>query len=191
MDLYQAIKGRRAIRKYKTMPVSKDVVMKVLDAANWAPSGVNAQPWKFYIVQGAKRDALTASYGAMVEKNYPPAGERTEQQQFFLDWAKNYGGAPIIMVFTQPKEEKDGRRKMHLESVSAAFQNMLLAAYAEGLGTCWMTGPLGDEATVRSVVGIPDSEEIVALTPLGYPDQVVGDKPRLDPELKEKAIWVE
>lgn len=191
MDLYRAIRGRRAIRKYKPNSVPKELVMKVLDAANWAPSGVNAQPWKFYIVAGAKRDALAASYGALVERNYPPAGGRTEQQETFLNWAKNYGGAPLIVVFTQPKEEKDGRRKMHLESVSAAFQNMLLAAYAEGLGTCWMTGPLGDEAGVRQAVGIPDNEEIVALTPLGYPDQTVGDKPRLDPELKEKAIWVE
>lgn len=190
MDLYQAIKGRRSIRKYKSTPVPEDVVMKVMDAANWAPSGNNVQSWKFYVVAGEKRNQVAQSYGRVVEKNYPPVNERTPQQQFFVEWALNYGGAPLIVVATQPKQELDGRRKMHLEGVSAAFQNLLLAAYAEGLGTCWMTGPLGDEATVRSIIQIPDAEEIVALTPLGYPDQKVDDKPRLDPELKEKVVWV-
>lgn len=192
MNLYEAIRGRRSIRKFKTDQVPKDVVLRVLDAANWAPSGVNLQQWKFYIVSGQKRDQIAASYGQVTERNYPPAGERSEQQETFLTWAKTYGGAPLIIVATMPRDEQQPRRrKMHLESVSAAFQNLLLAAHAEGLGTCWMTGPLADEATLVKILGLPADEEIVALTPLGYPDQVVDDKPRLDPDLKEKFIWLE
>ncbi len=192
MDLYQAIRGRRSIRKFKTDPVPKDVVLKVLDAANWAPSGVNLQQWKFYVVSGSKRDEIAASYGCVTERNYPPAGERSAQQETFLTWAKNYGGAPFIIVATMPRDEQQPRRrKMHLESVSAAFQNLLLAAHAEGLGTCWMTGPLADEAGLTEILHLPADEEIVALTPLGYPDQAGEEKPRLDPKLQEKVIWVE
>lgn len=192
MDLYQAIQGRRSIRKYKPDPVPKETVLKTLAAANWAPSGVNLQQWKFYVVSGQRRDQIAASYGCVTEENYPPASERTVQQETFFEWAKTYGGAPLIVVATMPHDDQRPRRhKMHLESVSAAFQNLLLAAHAEGLGTCWMTGPLADEANLAKILDLPAAEEIVALTPLGYPDQVVEDKPRLDPELKEKVIWLE
>lgn len=192
MNLYQAIRERRSIRKFKADLVPRNLVLKVLDAANWAPSGVNLQQWKFYVVAGEKRDQIAASYGKLTEKNYPPAAERTAQQTEFLNWAKTYGGAPLIIVATMPYDAEQPRRyKMHLESVSAAFQNLLLAAHAEGLGTCWMTGPLGDEATLNSILDLPKNEEIVALTPLGYPDQVVEDKPRHDPSLTEKVVWVE
>lgn len=190
LELYQAIKSRRSIRKYKTEQVPADVLHRVLEAANWAPSGVNLQQWKFYIVSGKKRDQIAASYGRVTESNYPPEAERSEQQKFFAAWAGTYGNAPLIIVSTMPKEESR-RAKMHLESVSAAFQNLLLAAHAEGLGTCWMTGPLADEATLNQILGLPANEEIVALTPLGYPDQTVGDKPRLDPELKEKFVFIQ
>lgn len=190
MEVYQAIKGRRSIRKYKPDQVPQEVLHRVLSAANWAPSGANLQQWKFYIVSGEKRNQIAESYGKVTEKNYPPAAERNEQQMFFAEWARTYGGAPLIIVATMPKGEPR-RAKMHLESVSAAFQNLLLAAYAEGLGSCWMTGPLADETTLNQILQLPESEEIVALTPLGYPDQTVGDKPRLDPELKEKFIFVE
>lgn len=192
MNLYQAIRGRRSIRKFKTDQVPKEVVLRVLDAANWAPSGVNLQQWKFYVVSGQNRDQIAASYGLVTERNYPPASERSTQQETFLTWAKTYGGAPLIIVATMPRDEQQPRRcKMHLESVSAAFQNLLLAAYAEGLGTCWMTGPLADEAGLTEILSLPADEEIVALTPLGYPDQVVDDKPRLDPDLKEKVVWLD
>lgn len=191
MDLYQAIRERRSIRKYKTDPIPQDVVLKVLDSANWAPSGVNLQQWKFYVVAGRKRDQIADSYGRMTEQNYPPAGKRTEQQETFLQWAKTYGGAPLIIVATMPREELQPRRhKMHLESVAAAFQNLLLAAHAEGLGTCWMLGPLVDEANIVSILDLPTDEEIVAITPLGYPAEVVAAKPRHDPDLQEKVVWL-
>jgi nitroreductase len=64
-----------------------------------------------------------------------------------------------------------GVRKMNLESVCAAFTQLLLAAASEGLGTCWMTGPLNNEAELRAILAIPESKELVCLTPLGYPDE--------------------
>jgi nitroreductase len=60
---------------------------------------------------------------------------------------------------------------MNLESVAAAFTQLLLAAANEGLGTCWMTGPLNNEAELRAVLDIPATKELVCLTPLGYADE--------------------
>lgn len=82
-------------------------------------------------------------------------------------------------------------RKANLESASAAMENLLLAATALGLGTCWMTGPLRDEQALRGILAIPEVKEIVAVTPLGYPQGTPNDQPRLDPALKQKVWWVE
>ncbi|MDD3023970.1 MAG: nitroreductase family protein, partial [Syntrophomonadaceae bacterium] len=68
---------------------------------------------------------------------------------------------------------------------------LLLAACAEGLGTCWMTGPLQDEAGIRKILDIGDDKELVALTPIGYPDMTPAAPDRVDPELKAKIRWVE
>jgi nitroreductase len=82
-------------------------------------------------------------------------------------------------------------RKADLESASAAMENLLLAATALGLGTCWMTGPLRDEKTLRRILSVPDDREIVAITPLGYPEKISAAPPRIDPAMEQKARWVE
>jgi nitroreductase len=71
------------------------------------------------------------------------------------------------------------------------MQNLLLAAVDAGLGSCWMTGPLRDEAGLRALLDIPASKEIVALTPLGYPAAPPAERPRRDPTLATKVRWVE
>lgn len=191
MDVYAAIKGRRAIRKYQDRAVPKETVKKILDAANWAPSGVNEQQWKYYIVGGEYRDRLAEYYGHLTEAGMPAPEARTERQKGFAQWAKTLGGAPLAVVLAMPEEENPGRRKMVLESVAASFQNLLLAAYAEGLGTCWMTGPVRDGgADIRRMLGLPAEIEVVAVTPLGFPDEVPAPPARHDPELKRKVTWL-
>lgn len=71
------------------------------------------------------------------------------------------------------------------------MQNLLLAATALGLGTCWMTGPIRDEKTLRQILAIPDDREIVAVTPLGYPEKIPDAPRRHDPDLANKVRWVE
>ena len=103
MDLYQAIRERRSIRKYKPEPVPKDVILKVLEAANWAPSGMNLQQWKFYVLSGGKRDPIT-QLGRLTEKNYPPAASARTTGSV-LRMGETYGGAPHIIVATMPRDE--------------------------------------------------------------------------------------
>src|SRR5512136_1333532 len=67
----------------------------------------------------------------------------------FIRFARTYGGAPIVIVVLTPRDPAPNFQKANLESASAAMQNLLLAATALGLGTCWMTGPLRDEPTLR------------------------------------------
>lgn len=188
MELYEAIKTRRSIRKFKPDPVPREVITKILEMATWAPSGLNWQQWRFLVVTGAKKDEVARSYGRIVEFGMPPAGQRSPQQEGYLQWAKTLGGAPVVIVALSPAHGQPGTRKMNLESVAASFSHLLLAATNEGLGTCWMTGPLNNEAELRKVLAIPDDKEIVAITPLGYPAESPVAAPRKN--LDEVVTWI-
>lgn len=169
-NIFEAITGRRSIRKYKADPVSRELVIKLVEAANWAPSGMNEQAWTFYAVAGDKVEALREIGRQVINLRMPPEAERTEEQKAFAHWYGTLGEAPVAIVACCPKSEDAPRRKMLLESAAAAFQNLLLAAAAEGLGTCWMTGLLAKQDQIYQMLDIPADKEIVAITPLGFPE---------------------
>ncbi|MDD2620617.1 MAG: nitroreductase family protein [Syntrophomonadaceae bacterium] len=190
MDFYDVVYSRRAIRQYKPDMVPQEILLKIFNAANWAPSGMNMQQWEFIVVSGSKKNQIGESYARFSEK-YTADWDDQARRENFLKFARNFGGSPLLIVALTKASKENSMRKMHLESVSAAFENLLLAACAEGLGTCWMTGPLQDEAGIRKILDIGDDKELVALTPIGYPDMTPAAPDRVDPELKAKIRWVE
>lgn len=189
MEFYEVVHRRRSVRKYKPDPVPREALLRIFDAANWAPSGMNMQQWEFLVVGGEKKDQIGASYLKVAEV-YSAGWEDTARREQFLQFSRTFGGAPLLIVALTKASSNPQTRKMHLESVSAAFQNLLLAACAEGLGSCWMTGPLQDEETIRRILDIPPEKEIVALTPIGYPDMEPPAPPRVDPDLSIKVKWL-
>ena len=128
--------------------VPQDVLLKVLNAANWAPSGMDLQQWEFIVVSGIAIAQIGESYRKVIERL--ATGWEDERRKVFLQFAADFGGAPIIIIALTKASDNPVVRKMNLESVSAAFENLLLAACAEGLGSCWMMGPLNDEASVSA-----------------------------------------
>jgi nitroreductase len=172
MDLYEAIKGRRSVRKYKPDPVPRDVLERTLEMATWAPSGMNRQNWHFVVLTGDKKDELvdvaSRSYDHIepvlkeVFANKPPVVEATKK--FF----SKLGGAPVLVfAYYSPTRE---RPETSVQTVAAAIQNLLLAAHAEGLGTCWMTGPVHIAEQINNRLAIQDKVLVAVLT-LGYPDE--------------------
>jgi nitroreductase len=196
MEVFEAIHRRRAVRRFLPDPVSREDIHIILDAANWAPSAMNRQQWEFLVVTGKKIGEMGESFKRIIEeytRNWDSSRMRGSPftREEFIRFAATYGGAPVvIVVLTDTAETKDFQRA-NLESASAAMQNLLLAATARGLGTCWMTGPLNDEKTLRRILSIPETREIVSVTPLGYPDGIPAAPPRLDPELERNVRWVE
>ncbi|HWP96962.1 MAG TPA: nitroreductase family protein [Syntrophomonadaceae bacterium] len=190
MELYQAIKNRRSIRKYKGDPVPKPLIEKILDAANWAPSGMNEQPWEYIIVAGSKLDEVKGVTQEVINAILPPKDQRNEQQKMSAHWFSTLGGAPVAILQLAKREEDPIRKKMTLEGLGASFQNLLLAAYAEGLGTCWMTGPLMKADRLQEVLGVPSDKELIAVSPLGYPDMSPAPVPRVDATLATKVTWL-
>jgi len=196
MELFEAIRSRRAVRQYRSDPVRKEDILTIIDAANRAPSAMNLQQWEFIVV--TDRDTLRkmgASYRAIVgefTRNWDPSPMRGSlSREEFIRFAESYGGAPAVIVALTDAADNDDLRRANLESASAAMENLLLAATALGLGTCWMTGPLRDEKALRRILAVPDDRELVAVTPLGYPAEIPPTPARVDPELRQKVRWVE
>jgi len=142
--VYEAIKIRKSVRTYDTKPIPDDVLMRVLEAGKAAPSANNAQPWHFIVVKSPeKREVLS----------------KRMFSRFLVE-------SPVVLVGCG---ETNGR--FSVVGVSIAMQQMVLAATAEGLGTCWV----GDfnEKVVRGLLKVPEKYSIVCLLAMGYPREKV------------------
>lgn len=194
MEVFHAIEARRAVRDSRPDPVSRADILRVLSAANWAPSAMNRQQWEFIVVTGEKILEMGGSYRAIIEeitRTWDPSLLRGSlSREEFIRFAATYGGAPVVIVVLTDAADTPDLFRANIESASAAMQNLLLAATALDLGTCWMTGPLRDEAALRRVLEIPETKEIVAVTPLGHPQVTPEIRQRLDPDLHKKVCWV-
>ncbi|OGO07384.1 MAG: hypothetical protein A2Y61_04800 [Chloroflexi bacterium RBG_13_60_13] len=145
MDVSHAIRGRRSIRKFESRDLPEEKLMEVLEAGRWAPSASNFQPWRFIVVRDEsirKELARVSSYGKFLTQ------------------------APAVIAVTVDP----GRSNHPVEDGAAATQNMLLAAYALGLGTCWI-GSFDSvwEDQAKKVLDIPEDKRLLSLVAVGYP----------------------
>lgn len=194
MEFFDVIKSRRSVRKYKSQPVSREDILKILEAANWAPSARNQQPWEFIVTSGEYIKQLGDSYRTVAEEVIRKTNTGDEDiisNNDFVKFAATYGGAPVVIVTLVKKSDNDHYQKLDLISASAAMENLILAASDLGLGTCWMLAPLWDEAIFRGILDVPNDKDIVGITPLGYPDMTPKPIPRLDPKLENKVRWLD
>lgn len=148
MDFYEVIKTRHSVRAYKSDSVEQDKLDRVLEAARIAPSAANRQPWQFIVVKNKQ-------VKEQLKEAYP-------QQWFYT--------APVIICACGKPEEawKRGDGKSYVDvDVTIAMDHLILAATAEGLGTCWIGAFTPDVA--KRVLHLPAGIEPLAMTPLGYP----------------------
>ena len=161
MDAIEALKTRRSVRSYKDKPVPRDAIETIIDAARLAPSANNIQPWDFIVVTGA---------------------EIRKEIAGLTDYGKFIGEAgACVAVFAKDV-------KHYLEDGSAATENILVAAHAMGLGTCWVAGYKKAYAEpVRDLLGVPRDRLLVALISIGYPAE--SPEPHGKRDLKDVLHW--
>ena len=166
MDVFEAIRTLLAVREYEPRPVPDEVITRILEAGRLTASGMNAQPWHFVVVRDPamlRRLAAAAPSGPYV------------------------ASAPLAVVVVL---ETDTR--MALSDGSRAIQDMLLAAWGEGVGGNWVG--FGGLDEVKALLGIPEELEVLAMLPFGYPAQAVGkgDKKRKPlAEIAHRERWGE
>ncbi len=192
MDLFNAIEGRKSIRRFKQVPVQDDDIRKILDAGRRAPSANNTQPWSFIVIKDrAKLVGMADAAREMIDRMLPYA-ENEKQAQRLAAYKSNYytffENAPVVIAVCMEaydagtdrllakmgysaEDVKRLRPLPGLQSVSAAIQNMLLAVHALGYGSCWMTGPLVAQEAFESLLGFGQGKFIAALLPVGAADE--------------------
>lgn len=173
-EFVELAKGRRAIRAFRNEPIPDDILDGVLEAANWAPSGANAQPWEFVVIRDQERQEALAeifkdetSYKQTTDPSFPAGGNYGE----FVD-------APVTVVVAGdtryerwwPQILDGSREKLFQHSMAACVQNLHMAAAAAGLGTTWVTVRGESVYRVRELLDIPPYLRIGSVAPLGYPD---------------------
>ena len=151
-DIPDAIKLRNSVRRYKPIPVPKDAILAVLEAARLAPSWENEQAVRYVVVEDAKLLKEVTDIESVTNVN---------------SWMKN---APCVVVGVADPN-KSGMREgipYYLVDFGASMENMMIAAASIGLGTCWIE--LFNEERIKKILNIPRDLRVISLTPLGYPD---------------------
>jgi len=181
MDVIKAIMDRRSIRKFKPGPVPKEILEKILRAGTLAPSGKNKQPWKFYVVQGEKRQEMVEVMGKGINR-LENDGVRSGSAKFTR---KIMEYAPVTIFIFNPTSKHPLLERQVLEkysdlvdiqSVGAAIQNMLLSAISFGLGSLWICDIFYAYEEFCDWFG--EKGQLIAAVSLGYPDQEPAPRPR-------------
>ncbi len=203
MDLEQVVKGRRSIRRFLDKEVPLESVMKAISLACWAPNGGNFQSWKFFVVTNRgvidrMADTLQEKMDLMAE--WPEVGEFGETFQRYRRNACFFRQAPVVIgvaygdyqsaadrVLRRRGETDQAAREMlnnraaaasRVQTIAGAIQTMLLGLQNEGLGACWMVGPMLVRGQLEEILGVPKEMGLYALVPVGYPETVPDPAPR-------------
>jgi nitroreductase len=158
MEVFDAIRTLLAVRAYQDKPIPDDVVRRIVEAARLTGSGMNRQPWHFIVV----RDKNTLRrLGSLAS-----SGSYTAQ-------------APLAVVVATDKT------RFAVSDASRAIQSMLLAAWADGVGSNWVG--FGGLEQVKDLLGVPAGLEVLAILPFGYPARPVGRGKKQRKALREVA----
>lgn len=157
MEITEAIRSRRSIRKYQDRPIEQEKLLRVLDTGRMAPSARNLQDWKFIVVRDQdKRKMLSEA------ANGQPYVEKAS--------------AVIVGCATEPENIMPCGQYCYPINLAIALDHMSLAATAEGLGSCWIGAFQEDK--VKEILDIPEKIRVVAMLILGYPAESPGARPR-------------
>jgi nitroreductase len=186
MDVYAAIHHRRSHRSYRPEIPPREILERIIAAALWAPSGMNLQGWEITLMAGKARDDFVALVSQAVSFLLPrlkQADFSEAAQQQVIRFFKDLGGAPVVAAVTIFQATDPQARKSMIQSGAALMQNLLLAAEAEGLGTCWMAGANYLEDEILKFLG-KTNQELLAITPIGYPAKEPPPPPRKPREVR-------
>ncbi len=178
--LFTLIRSRRSIRRYRADPIPRETIDRLLEAATWAPSAHNRQPWRFAVITAPEiKQRLASAMGERLRADRTRDGDPPDA--IARDARRSHDrivNAPVVVVACLSMRDMDrypderrasAERLMAAQSVAMAVQSLLLMAHAAGLGACWMCAPLFCQDTVRQTLALPDDWEAQALITIGVP----------------------
>ncbi|MEM7533448.1 MAG: nitroreductase family protein [Chloroflexota bacterium] len=196
-NFWSLIHNRRSIRRYQPRPVERALIEQLLNAATWAPSAHNRQPWRFCVVmEDATKHRLSQNMGDRWRRDLTADGADPAfiERRVRISHARITGAGALIVAAmtmsdmdTYPDDKRDfAEWTMAVQSVALACQNLLLAAHHHGLGACWMCAPLFVPDLVRDVLDLPAEWHPQALITVGYPAE---EKVKEREPLETRVVW--
>ena len=194
LDVYEAIKRRRSIRKFKKESISQDQIEKLIEVARLAPSGSNVQPWRFIIVKDnqLKSELCQASYkqkfvedasivvvccGDLLSWKRVKETSREILKDKRIKLSKKTKDALEKRTNKAAIAEMDDRIPTTMLNVAIAIEHIALEAVELGLGSCWVR--LFDEKKIKQILNLPDHLYIVAILPIGVPAEDPSPRSRM------------
>lgn len=182
IELLSFMRGRRSVRQYQRKSVPREWIECLLEAAIWAPSAHNRQPWRFVVIdQAATKERLAREMGAALRRDLTADGMPLEAID--ADVGRSYArvtSAPLLIMVCMSLRDMDvyadDQRNGHelamaRQSTAMAGQNMLLMAEKLGLGACWICAPLFCQELVASTLRLPADWRPQGMITLGFPAQ--------------------
>lgn len=196
-DFWQLIAGRRSVRRYETHPVAPELLHNLLEAAMWAPSAHNRQPWRFCVVANDRaKHELSQRMGEQWRRDLRADGAKADfiERRVRISHERITSAAALIIAALSMEEmdvyPDESRAQaewiMAVQSVALACQNLLLAAQHYGLGACWMCAPLFVPDLLRDALALPQHWQPQALITVGYPAEA-REKERAP--LYTRVVW--
>lgn len=191
LELSEAINKRRSIRKFKSDTVPSELITEIIEAARLAPSGTNIQPWRFVIIKSqAKREALSSATILPFVHQAPVVLACCIDKEAVTNAGKKVTELKEVGAFADTPLENLGTenyRSTQMDEAAAnaylslnlaiAIDHATLRATDLGLGTCWVM--MFDKAKVKEILNLEDRYTVMALIPVGYPDQDPAPRPRM------------
>jgi F420 biosynthesis protein FbiB-like protein len=183
------LRSRRSVRRFRPQPVPEDVVRRILESATWAPSAHHRQPWRFAVLASLPaRQRLAHALGEAFHQDLSADGLPPQEITAQVSRSRQrIQQAPLAVLLCLDLTAGDvypdaarqqSERWMGVQSVALAGGQLLLAAWAEGLGGVWMCAPLFAPAAASQALDLPPDWQPQALILLGYPAQIPTPRPR-------------
>jgi len=188
MNVLEAIHTRVSVSKVKPDPVPHELIEKLLSAAVQAPNHYNVHPWRFIVLTGKGREHLGEVMAqSLLEKNpdLPPGAQAKIAEK---EKEKPLRAPLLIAVGVDNPSEAKVVEVENIAAVSAAIQNLLLAAHAEGLGAKWRTGNPATDAKVKKFLGLEPDQHLIGFLYIGYPEAEPMMKER--PSFEDRTVWI-
>ncbi len=201
MEILDAINNRRSIREFKDKKVPKKIIQKLIEAATKAPSDENSQPWAFTVIEDSESKEKIGMLSIKAGKKYFKDKKKELMEKFkdmgeekCIEMVKKFRSGqlfsflstvPILIIIFS-----ENNFFSHI-STGAATENLMLAAQAYGLGSCWTVISLTDKTInkqIKKIAKIAKNKSIISVLALGYPAKIPKARPRTD--INNKIRWL-
>jgi nitroreductase len=185
MDIFDAIYSRHSVSKLKPDLLPRSVIEKLLSAGAQAPNHYKVRPWCFVVLTGAGRERLGEAMAASFKARFPDLPDEALEKER----AKPLRAPVVIAVGVEKPSEPKEDEIENISAVSAACQNILLAAHAEGLGAIWRTGDSARDPGIKKFLGFAPDQHVIGFLYIGYPE--MPSMPAERPSFEERTVWMD